>query len=44
MVVTLKKLAGRKSKKLMYQNPTEGKEETAGTESVTYQCVCSINL
>jgi len=28
----------------MYQDTTEGKKETAGTESVTYQCVCSIQL
>jgi hypothetical protein len=44
MVVTLKKPARRKSKKLLYQDTTEGKKETAGTKSVTYQCVCSIQL
>jgi hypothetical protein len=44
MVVTLKKPASRKSIKLMYQDTTEGKKETADTESVTYQCVWSAQL
>ena len=40
----LKKPISTKSKKFMYHHKTEGKKETAGTDSVTYLCVCSTQL